>query len=613
MPKLIPLVEWTELEKEWLKKNAERTSDIPENEIEYYESQLSLLIEGNIRELIKKTKASFSCNKYIFSILNNVASVEKLITQIKPLHKGIEKELREAELREKELSKLIAFEIIEAIKEVRKKENPDIYAIKRTFEDFNLVKVRGDLRENFRKIEDTIRQHIESVKNRKIYSWLEKKLYYEIEALREILEDSQVNSTYYVISPVHVHFKEPDEIVNLSPLIVLWLRQQIREGKVSFSHYSNRYEPIITLTFIDRIPIQTLDFDSILYKVEQEALEKKRRDKKISLKARESVKSHKPKESKNLYYLETLSPSPVPPFNIELKPGEEITLHKGLVIGVLEDGETASVEDLRYLIAILHLCKIYARDIRKELKKKLGNEYSLHRLMDFLKENPIIIDLNKVADLLGSKPREDLYNAIFNALMRFQNTKIVNGKIKVGRIKKKIDERNVESEAFIYKIKRKENVIEIRLSDFLLEGIVNDFFNAYNREIIISMKKYIFLFFTHLLPYIKAALTFGKFDEPLFFLNETIEDWFGLKLYSPISRREIRKRIKKELKEASEKGIKVKTKNGAYWIKLFEIKFDVKGAEGKEGIEVRFSKEGIEKLLSRSSNEPRNTTTINTK
>jgi len=612
-PKLIPLIRWTELEREWLKENAEITSDIPEEEVEYYESQVSLLIEGNIRELVRRTKARFFCNRHIFGMLNAVTKIEKATVEIKPISENTEEEILKAEFREKELSELITFEVIETIKEISKKENADIYSIKKTFEDFNLVKIQGDLRENFRKIEDTIRQHIGSVRDKKIYDWLERKLYYEVEELKDILKNPKVNSIYWVISPVYIYFKSPMEIFNLSRLVTLWLKHQLGEGIISFSHYTNNDEPIITVTHINKIPIKTLHFDAILYQVEKETLEKRRQDKEISLKARESVKSHKPKESKNLYYLESLSPSPVPPLNIELKSGEEIILQKGLVIGVLEDGETASVEDLRYLIAILHICKLYVREIRKELKRKLENEYSLAKLLNFLKENHIIIDLNKVAELLGSKPREDLYNAILNALMRFQNTKVVNGKIKIGRDKKRINEKNIESEAFIYKIKRKRNVIELRLSDFLLEGLVNDFFHAYNREIIISMKKYIFLFFTHLLSYIKNALKYKKFDKPIFILNETLEEWLGIKLYPNISRREIRKRVKKELKEASEKGIKVKTKNGEYWVKLFEINSNVKGTQGKEGIEIWLSREGIEKLFSLSSDDPKEMTITNAK
>jgi len=82
-------------------------------EVEYYESQVSLLIEGNIRELVRRTKARFFCNRHIFGMLNAVTKIEKATVEIKPISENTEEEILKAEFREKELNELITFEVIE--------------------------------------------------------------------------------------------------------------------------------------------------------------------------------------------------------------------------------------------------------------------------------------------------------------------------------------------------------------------------------------------------------------------------------------------------------------------------------------------------------------------
>ena len=606
--KLIAPISWVEVEKRWLKDRIEELSqnledEIPEEEkvqeLEYFKRQSELLLEGNIRELINSIKARFYSTRYLINLLLEIPKVylKSIEVGLAPFDFGISKEAIEqeiikAEKREKNLENQIFFEIVSAIEESKKKKSPDIYAIKKTFGEENLVEVSGNLLKDFRKIEEVIRQQIESINDKKISSWLNRKLYYEMKELKHTLESPKTNPQFKVISPVFSFFKESSHIANIYILLYIWLKEKLALESCNLSFFIKGNIPIAIQTFLPKNPIQTLNFDSILYRLVENPLQKKREDKEKILKAQKKLDKYNLRNTKNIYYSGTLEGIHLPPYSKKFDKDEEITLHKDLILGVLENGEIASFNDLKYLLAVLHCCKLIAEDIRKT------NNLTTAELDQLLKVNPFPIELSKVAGLLGEKPREEIYQAILNALFRFRNTLVVNGKIKVRRnSKKEIITKNFEYEAFIHRVKRIGNTIEIELSNFLREGVVYGFFNTYRKDIIFSMDTYVFRFFNRLLPFIKRKRHDKTYNKPQFIKNSTLEEWLGLHFYDSSSRKQVRRKAKNSLIKASKEGIKIKSSEREERVKLFELEFGITGKEGAKGINIWFCKEGIEQLF----------------
>lgn len=605
MAKLVVPISWKEAERKWLEEEIRELShrledEIPEEELtqelNYFKSQSEFLLEGNIRKLIQGIKAKFYSTRYLINLLLEIPEISIKSLKAAAFDFGIEKDLikdqlEEAQKRQKDLEKLISSEIVSAIEESKKKKSPDIYAIKETLNEENLVEVGGDLLKDFRRIEEIVQQHIGTIGDKKIIFWLHRKLYNELMELKSILDLPETNTQFKVISPVFSLFKNYSHIGNIYQLLYIWLKEKRKLEACNLSFFIKDNIPIAIQTFLPKNPVKTLNFDSILYQLTENQIRKKREDKEKILKARKRLNNYNLRNTERIYYSGTLEGIGLPPFSKKTDKDEEITLHKDLILGVLEDGEIASISDLKYLIAVLHCCKLIAEDIRK------NNDLTTAELDQLLKVNPLPIELSKVAGLLGEKPREEIYQAIVNALFRFRNTLVINGKIKVRREAQKIITKNFEYEAFIHRVKRIGNTIEIELSNFLREGIVYGFFNAYTKDIIFSMDTYVFRFFNRLLPFIKKKRHAKTYNKPLFIKNSTLEKWLGLEFYNEPSRKQVKAKAKKSLLKASKEGITIKNSKGKQRVKLFELEFGVTGKEGAEGVNIWLCKEGIEQLF----------------